>query len=196
VSLFGATVLTAALVTIATFSALYAEAACAAIRRRFTAGPATGPGLAPHMPHPGMADGQARPVPHLAAAAERIADLEAVAAARRAPVTVTTADLPAAPATILLPDEAELLAQITGSCDLIPHTGAVLFEGVNIADFLRRRLPAASDAELARVVVCWLFTVRHIVGGTDDMVSAVGALWESLGAAAIHLTELERADAR
>lgn len=104
---------------------------------------------------------------------------------------LTPADQPGA-ASILLADEAQALAAVAVQLAAQPVNPASAAEGYRIADFLRIRIPDASDAEIGRAVLAMLWVAKNIAERSDDLVTGYGVLVESLCYAALHLTDLER----
>lgn len=106
-----------------------------------------------------------------------------------------TAAEPADQSPALRPDEIEMVRAVAQRVAEQPHTDVVTGEGRRIADFMRRRFPQASDASITRMVVVWLFIAGRLLEDTDDVTSAWGAMYESMQAALLDLTALERTDA-
>lgn len=125
--------------------------------------------------------------------------IEALADATREPrprhiphPPLAAADRPGTAASILLADEAEALAAVAVQLAAQPVNPASAAEGYRIADFLRIRIPDASDAEIGRAVLAMLWVAKNIAERSDDLVTGYGVLVESLCYAALHLTDLER----
>lgn len=104
------------------------------------------------------------------------------------PPEVADDDRPQPPDTALLPvDELRLLAQLGAGHDPVHNPAGWL-----LADFLRARFTEAPDIDLARVVLAMVWMTHYAVQAAEDPAGEADALLAQLGAAALHLTALER----
>lgn len=120
-------------------------------------------------------------------AVRRPAAAPAPAAAPEPPPEVADDDRPQPPDTALLPvDELRLLADLAAGHDPAHNPAGWL-----LADFLRARFTEAPDIDLARVVLAMVWMTHYAVQCAEGLDEA-DELLAQLGAAALHLTALER----
>jgi hypothetical protein len=63
-----------------------------------------------------------------------------------------------------------------------------------LADYLRKKLPAVPDTEIARALLALASVARWYLRVSDTEADALARYLRAAGAAALELTELERSD--